>query len=175
VIDEAWMTTEEDYWKLFGGIAGVGIGASPESWAKLMTKRLASGGWSSPGLWAPGRPVAVKGFWCRVNAELIIHGATEPKAAVTIQGQPVAVRKDGTFSVRLAMPDGSQQLAIEVMSADGRHTKQLVPVISLAWSGELAPSPPTKPGSPGRTAGFGEGVRRQPRAGARGERPSEDA
>jgi len=47
-----------------------------------------------------------KGFWFNVNAELIIYGATEPNAQVTIGGRVIKLRPDGTFSYRFALPDG---------------------------------------------------------------------
>ena len=142
IIDEAWMTTDETYWKLFGA-AGIGLGSSPASWATLMAQRLSLGGWSSMGTAGQARPATVKGFWCRVDAELAIHGATEPKATVTIQGQPVTVRKDGTFSTRLAIPAGSQTLTIDVTASDGQHTRTLTPVVALAWAGTLTPNAST--------------------------------
>jgi len=139
VIDEAWMTTDEAYWKLFGASAGVGIGSSPTAWAKLIPQQFFSGNWSSGGLYNPVRPSIVQGFWCRVNTDLVIHGATEPKSAVVIQGQRVTVRKDGTFSLRLTLPEGTQTIAIEVTAPDGQHTKTVTPIVTLAWAGALAP------------------------------------
>src|SRR6185436_16351739 len=47
-----------------------------------------------------------KGFRLNVNAELIIYGATEPDARVTIGGRTIQLRPDGTFSFRFALPDG---------------------------------------------------------------------
>ncbi len=140
VIDEQWMTTDEAYWRLFGSSTGIGIGSSQSAWSSLLTQRLFSGGWSSGSLFSPHRAAAVRGFWCRVNADLVVHGATEPRASVTIQGQLVTVRKDGTFSVRLALPDGTQHIAVEITSANGRHTRSLTPIVTLAWAGALGPS-----------------------------------
>ena len=34
-------------------------------------------------------PAAEKAFWLQVHTELILYGATEPDATVTVQGQPV--------------------------------------------------------------------------------------
>lgn len=138
-IDEAWMTTDEAYWKLFGVSAGVGIGSSPTAWTKLIPQQFFSGNWSSGGLYNPVRPSIVQGFWCRVNTDLVIHGATEPKSAVVIQGQRVMVRKDGTFSLRLTLPEGTQTIAIDVTAPDGQHTKTVTPIVTLAWAGVLAP------------------------------------
>src|SRR5205814_10034053 len=38
-----------------------------------------------------------KGFWFNLNAEVIVYGATEPNAGVTIGGRPIQLRPDGTF------------------------------------------------------------------------------
>ncbi|HZV34708.1 MAG TPA: DUF4912 domain-containing protein [Verrucomicrobiae bacterium] len=59
-----------------------------------------------------------KGFWFNVNAELIIYGATEPDAKVTIGGRVIQLRRDGTFSYRFALPDGEYELPAVAVSAD---------------------------------------------------------
>ncbi len=59
-----------------------------------------------------------KGFWFNVNAELIIYGATEPDAEVTIGGRVIKLRPDGTFSYRFALPDGRYELPAVAVSAD---------------------------------------------------------
>ena len=47
-----------------------------------------------------------KNFWFNVNAELIIYGATEPDAKVTLGGHEIKLRSDGSFSYRFSLPDG---------------------------------------------------------------------
>jgi hypothetical protein len=59
-----------------------------------------------------------KGFWFNVNAELIIYGATEPDAQVTIGGRVIKLRADGSFSFRFALPDGEYELPAVAVSAD---------------------------------------------------------
>ena len=63
------------------------------------------------------------GFWLDVNAELVIYGGTEPGASVTLDGVPIELRPDGTFSCRFALPDGNYELALAAMSEQGdlRH------------------------------------------------------
>ena len=60
-----------------------------------------------------------KGFWFNVNAELIIYGATEPGAKVTLGGHEIKLRSDGSFSYRFALPDGKYDLPAVAVSADG--------------------------------------------------------
>lgn len=59
-----------------------------------------------------------KGFWFNINAELIIYGATEPDAEVTIGGRVIRLRPDGTFSYRFILPDGQYDLFARATSAD---------------------------------------------------------
>ena len=75
---------------------------------------------SSPYGGAGERP---KGFWFNVNAELIIYGATEPDATVTIGGRTIRLRGDGTFSYRFVLPDGRYQLPAMATSADGTDSR----------------------------------------------------
>jgi hypothetical protein len=65
-----------------------------------------------------------RGFWFNVNAELIVYGATEPDAKVTIGGQPIKLRQDGSFSFRFALPDGQYELPAAAQSADGEETRR---------------------------------------------------
>lgn len=64
---------------------------------------------------APGGP----GFWLQVNAELVVYGATDPSARVTIGGHPIRLRPDGSFSYRFALPDGAYELPIVAVAAHG--------------------------------------------------------
>jgi hypothetical protein len=61
---------------------------------------------------------AQKGFWFNVNAELIIYGATEPDATVSIGGRKIRLRADGSFSYRFALPDGRYEMPVVAVSAD---------------------------------------------------------
>ncbi len=65
-----------------------------------------------------------RSFWFRINAEVILHGSTEPDARVTIAGRPVALRPDGSFSFRFAFPDGDYGLPVSATSADGVERRQ---------------------------------------------------
>jgi hypothetical protein len=54
---------------------------------------------------------------------VIVYGATLPNARVTLQGEPVKLQPDGTFRVRVEMPNKRQVLPIVATSPDGaaRH------------------------------------------------------
>jgi hypothetical protein len=82
----------------------------------------------------------VRKFWFELDAALIVYGATEPNARVTLQGEPVKLRPDGTFTMRFSLPDSRQIIPAVATSPDGveertivlaveRNTKQLEPMI----------------------------------------------
>ena len=50
---------------------------------------------------------------------MIIYGATEPDAKVTLGGHEIRLRPDGTFSYRFALPDGKYDLPAVAVSAGG--------------------------------------------------------
>lgn len=85
-------------------------------------------------------PSKQRKFWFQLDAELIVYGATEPNARVTLQGEPVNLRPDGTFTMRFSLPDSRQIIPAVATSADGveertivlaveRNTKHLEPMI----------------------------------------------
>lgn len=60
-----------------------------------------------------------KDFWLVADCELIVYGATEPDAAVTVCGAPIQLKPDGTFTMRFALPDGDHPIPIRAVNADG--------------------------------------------------------
>ena len=64
-----------------------------------------------------------RGFWFNVNAELIIYGATEPSAKVTLGGHEIKLRPDGSFSYRFALPDGKYDLPAVAVSPDNTEAR----------------------------------------------------
>ena len=58
-------------------------------------------------------------FDFQVDTELIVHGVTRPDARVTLRGEPVKIRSDGTFAVRFNLPDRRHVLPMVASSRDG--------------------------------------------------------
>jgi hypothetical protein len=122
VIDDRWMIPDEIFEKIFAASGGHDMQASSEELRALLEKRLleeiASGAVSSFGSGAIREEERKRGFRLRVATELILYGATEPDAHVTIQGKEVKLRGDGTFSLRFALPDGQIDIPVTAVSAD---------------------------------------------------------
>jgi hypothetical protein len=65
-------------------------------------------------------------FELEVDAEMVVYGVTQPGAYVTLQGEPVRVHADGTFRVRVEMPNRRQVLPIVASTADGGSRQTVV-------------------------------------------------
>jgi uncharacterized protein len=89
------------------------------------------------------QPPAKKGFWFKVNAELIIYGSTEPDAHVSIGRRPIRLREDGTFSYRFVLPDGAYELPVVAIAQDRHDGRAAELRFSRAtrYSGEVGAHP----------------------------------
>jgi len=131
-LDAEWMMPEEDYWKMFGLSGGFGVGKGSLEVREMLKKRLeeqiTSGGISSAASFY--RKPGERSFWLVVNCELIVYGATEPDAKVTVQGKPISLKQDGTFSLRFALPDGKQVIPVDATSNDGVDHRRVIPTVT---------------------------------------------
>ena len=88
---------------------------------------------SGVGLWASGRnesgiggvPARQRSFWLVADAELIVYGAPDPSARLTIGGEEVPLSTDGTFRIQVPFRDGEQMYAIEATAADGEQKRNI--------------------------------------------------
>ena len=87
---------------------------------------------SGLGLWASGRNESGAGlaarqrsFWLVADAELIVYGATDPAARLTIGGEEVPLSPEGTFRVQVPFRDGQQLYPIEAVAADGEQRRNI--------------------------------------------------
>jgi len=88
---------------------------------------------SGLGLWASGRqesgrggvPARARSFWLVADAELIVYGATDPQARLSIGGEEVPLSADGTFRIQVPFRDGQQLYPIEACAADGEQKRNI--------------------------------------------------
>jgi hypothetical protein len=118
--------------------SGMGLWAAPTvSGMGLWSFPSASGvaGWGLPtpsgmglsgmGWSASAPPVRSRRFWLLGDAELIVYGATEPDATVTIGGEPIQLNPDGTFRLQMSFQDGVLNFPIMAVAEDGEQMRQI--------------------------------------------------
>ncbi|HEY9700420.1 MAG TPA: DUF4912 domain-containing protein [Trichocoleus sp.] len=100
-----------------------GVGMYSTSGVGMYT--LSGMGMSGVGFSASMPPIRPRKFWLIADAELIVYGATEPDAIVTIAGQPVQLAPDGTFRFQMSFQDGLIDYPIMATAADGEQNRAI--------------------------------------------------
>jgi hypothetical protein len=143
-VDQNWSEVARDYERIYamsGGYSDEPNGGDlKELFEERLRRPMGAPTNSRYGAAAEGILPRDAQFVFLVDAELLIYGQTRPDAHVTVAGQPVKVRSDGTFMVRQCLPDRRQVLPVVAGSRDGleqrtvilaveRNTKVLEPVV----------------------------------------------
>ncbi len=141
-LDENWSSVQDQFQKIFhqsGGSSSTGVSSDLRDLFEERLRRPMQS-LSLQSLGAGTLTSVARGFHFEIDAELIVYGSTEPNAKVTLQGEHVQLRPDGTFTVRFALPDSRQIIPAVASSHDGieertivlaveRNTKELEPMI----------------------------------------------
>ena len=101
--------------------SGVGMWAVPT----VSGLTMSGVGMSGVGFSASAVPMRPRQFWLVADAELIVYGATEPDATVTIGGRPIKLNPDGTFRFQMSFQDGLIDYPIMAVAADGVQTRSI--------------------------------------------------
>ena len=86
---------------------------------------------SGSGVWSSGINDSGTGlnrnrnFWLVADAELIVYGATDPSAKLTIGGEQVPLASDGTFRLQVPFRDGSQNYEIKAIDATREQERSI--------------------------------------------------
>ncbi len=83
-----------------------------------------AGVWSS-GLNDSGVGISNRSFWLVADAELIVYGATDPSATLTIGDENVPLASDGTFRLQVPFRDGRQNYEIKAIDSTGHQNRSI--------------------------------------------------
>lgn len=125
-IDKNWHAVAANYEKIYAQSGGASNrGADPEL-TDLFEERL-----HRPMTVGTFKPYGVNGkheadFSFQVDADLIVYGVTQPGSRVTLHGEPVSLRPDGTFTVRYSLPNCRQVIPAVACSQDGVEQRTIV-------------------------------------------------
>jgi hypothetical protein len=144
IIDEQWITTDENFAELYilsggektgDGKAGGGFGQAGS--ADLQhggQERLHMSGVGSSGSAELQQPRQEMSFGYWLDAEVILYGGADVGSRIELSGKQLDLRPDGTFTARFALPEGDLKLPVTFISPDraefqtvttniNRHTK----------------------------------------------------
>ncbi|NJL86947.1 MAG: DUF4912 domain-containing protein [Leptolyngbyaceae cyanobacterium SM1_1_3] len=105
--------------------SGMGMGATMSGVGMGLMMSGMGMNMSGAGFSASAPPIRPRQFWLVADAELIVYGATEPDASVTVGGQPIKLNPDGTFRFQMSFQDGLIDYPILAVAADGDQTRSV--------------------------------------------------
>lgn len=129
-LDDHWADIAKDAEKIYSMSGGYGDDTQKGDLADVFEDRLKRtmdlDVMSQFGSGAEGGLRKPRQFHFDVEAELVVFGSTHPDAHVAIGTDPVKVKPDGTFSIRLPFPDRRQVLPATARSRDGIDEQTVV-------------------------------------------------
>ena len=137
VIDENWTDVAANYERVYALSGGYAEDNQSGELQELFEERLRR---------PMGQPIAAGQFGSgaervlnrhrdldfHVDAEMILYGRTKPDAKVTLGGEPIKLRPDGSFTVRQPMPDKRQVLPVVASTPDGVEQRTIVIAVERA-------------------------------------------
>ncbi len=146
-IDENWTDVAENFDKIYAMSGGYSTDNNSLELQELFEERLRRP-MGSPMVTRYGSGMealfsASQEFKFEVDAEMIVYGVTCPNSHVSLRGEPVRLRPDGTFTVRMSLPNQRQVIPVVASAANGgeqrtivlaveRNTKVMEPVLREA-------------------------------------------
>ncbi len=142
--DQNWAEVAKDYDRIYAMSGGYTEQQGSSELREVLEEHLQRPiGEPSSSRFGPGAAAGAgrqRPFDFQIDTELIVHGRTEPDARVTLRGEPVPLRADGSFAVRFNLPDRRHVLPVVARSPDGaeqhtivlavdRNTKVMEPII----------------------------------------------
>jgi uncharacterized protein len=128
------MTKDTESMRMAGSLFG-SMQQTPEAAVSSYVFPSGAGMWAVPtasgqnmsgvgfsGDLAEARP---RKFWLVADAELIVYGATEPDATVTIGDRQIKLNSDGTFRFQMSFQDGVIDYPIKAVAIDGEQTRSI--------------------------------------------------
>jgi hypothetical protein len=129
-VDQNWSDVAENYEKIYalsgGYTSDAGSKELQETFEQQLNRPMGSPQEIRYGTGAQRVLNRTCQFGFEVDAEMVVTGTTKPDAFVTLAGEPIKLRVDGSFAVRLNMPDKRQVLPIVAQSADGAEQRTIV-------------------------------------------------
>ena len=129
-IDENWTDVAENFDKIYAMSGGYSPDGTSTELQELFEERLRRP-MGSPmvtryGVGVEGLFASPKHFKFEVDAELIIYGCTHAGSHVSLRGEPVRLRPDGSFTVRMALPNQRQVIPVVASAANGGEQRTIV-------------------------------------------------
>ena len=129
-VDSHWTEVALDCDKIYAMSGGFAVDTASTELQELFEERMRRPMGSSAinryGVGVAGLLGREGDFEFAIDAEVLIYGVTHPDAQLVLQGEPVRLRPDGSFTVRCAMPNRRQVIPMVASSRDGAQQRTIV-------------------------------------------------
>lgn len=126
-VDEHWTDIAEDHEKFYAQSGGYEASRTSGELKAVFEEKLRRPMHSMDPAAMSHSPVpSFRPFDFEVDAHMVLYGATAPGACVTLAGEPIKLNEDGTFVVRMGLPDRRQVLPVVACSRDGSEQRTTV-------------------------------------------------
>jgi hypothetical protein len=129
-LDDNWTDVAENFEKIFAQSGGYSDESSSHELQEAFEERFQRPlGAPLTGRFGAGAERVFRrrrDFPFEVDAEMVVFGRTQSDAHVSLSGEPVKLRSDGTFSVRMPLPDRRQVIPVVASSRDGVEQRTIV-------------------------------------------------
>ncbi len=144
--DDHWADIAQDADRIYALSGGYEEDTSSGELQEMMQEKLkrpiGTPAMTQFGSGAEGTLRRMKNFHFDLDAEMVVFGSTHPLAFLTIAGEPIKIRTDGSYSIRVPLPNQRQVMAVTSKSRDGldeqtiviaveRNTKVMEPLSSV--------------------------------------------
>ncbi|MDZ4849245.1 MAG: DUF4912 domain-containing protein [Pirellulaceae bacterium] len=128
--DDHWADLAKDAERVYAQSGGHEDDTAVDELQQIMQEKLkrpiGNPSLTQFGSGAEGSLRRMKNFHLELDAEMVVYGTTHPAALLTVAGEPVQVRSDGTFTARVPMPNNRQVFAATSKSRDGLDEQTIV-------------------------------------------------
>ncbi len=127
--DDHWADLSKDadrVYALSGGNEDGGVVDLQQLMQEKLKKPVGNPSLTQFGSGAEGSLRRMKNFHLELDAEMVVYGNTHPSAVLTVGGDPVSVRGDGSYSTRVPLPNSRQVLTVTSRSRDGLDEQTVV-------------------------------------------------
>jgi hypothetical protein len=139
IIDEQWITTDENFSEIYflsggelpgagktGKAFGQGGSVDLQQAAKEPLNMSGVGSFGSAQIQEPRQEMNFS-YW--LDAELILYGGADLGATIELAGKKLDLRPDGTFTARFGLPEGDLELPVTFVSPDRSRIHTVTPNI----------------------------------------------
>ena len=130
MVDGNWQGVAEDYDRIYAMSGGYDENCVDSDLKHVFEKNLhrpmGPTMFTQFGLGAQNSPNAHDDFSFEVDAEVVVFGVADPGSQITLKGEPIQTKDDGTFTLRFPLPDRRQVFPVVANSSDGMEQRTIV-------------------------------------------------